>query len=61
MASEDVLIITAEEEAAIKKTFDRSDVEIAEDVKHLKEWFQKQPHLPENQGTVILYIYITSL
>lgn len=49
MASEDVLIITAEEEAAIKKTFERSEAEIAEDVKHLKEWFQKQPHLPKNQ------------
>lgn len=57
MTVEKTLIVTAEEEKRIKSTYERNEIEIEKDVADIKEWLKKQPHLPQDEGTLLYYKY----
>lgn len=50
MSAEKLIIVTDEEKEGIKRRLQKTDEEINEDIRVLREWFKKQPHLPQNEG-----------
>lgn len=54
MSAEKFIIVTDEEKEGIKRRLQKTDEEINEDIRVLREWFKKQPHLPQNEEDTIL-------
>ncbi|GLV36670.1 uncharacterized protein CBL_02495 [Carabus blaptoides fortunei] len=54
MFPETIMIVTEEEREGIKRQFQKTDEEINEYIRTLREWFKKQPHLPQNEEDAIL-------